>query len=307
MLITIIGCGALGCALGARLVEAGHEVQAFGRKGPHLDSLRERGIVLEPDWTGVERSFPLAAATDDPAELTPSDLFIVLVKTHQTPAIAPARAALKPGGVCLTLQNGLGNAEALAPLFGEENLAVGIAAFGATRLAPGVVDGSSKVATVIAGPWNTTRDMTWVGEVLASGLNSTWVDDPRPAVWNKLCINAMMNPSAALSGMCNGQMVSNPHTLGLLRELFMEAAEAASRAGVDMDREKAFERAVYLVGRDGAVRPSMLQDVDAGRKTETDAISGGVLTQARSEEDFPRTRVVHALMKAIDSRNGFGD
>ncbi|WP_461211384.1 ketopantoate reductase family protein [Desulfocurvus sp. DL9XJH121] len=304
MLITIAGCGALGCSLGAHLIDAGHEIQAFGRKGPHLDALRREGIRLAPDWTGTERTFPLTAASDDPDELSPCDLVIVLVKTHQSAAVAPVRRALKPEGVCLTLQNGLGNAETLAPIFGEDNLAVGIAAFGATRLAPGVVDASTKGSTVIAGPWARARDMSWVGEALTSGLDAQWVDDPRPAVWNKLCINAMMNPTAALTGLPNGKLVADPHGLELLRALFMEAADAAANAGVTIDREAAFGHAIEILTRDATVRPSMLQDLDAGRKTETDAISGGVLRYAKSDADFPRTRTMHALMKTIDARNG---
>ena len=303
MRIIIAGCGALGCSIGARLINAGHEVQAFGRPGAHLDALRENGIVLDPDWTGERRSFALARATHDPAELTPADLVIVLVKTHQSVAIAPVRSALAEGGVCLTLQNGLGNAEALAPLFGEDNLAVGVATYGCVRKAPGVVDVSS-AGGVVAGAWTGARDMAHVAEALGNGLNITWVDDPRPAIWNKLCINAMMNPVAALTGLPVGALLDNPETRALLRSLFDEAAAAAARAGVVIDTQNSWERTVGVLKQYPLVKPSMLQDVEAGRHTETDAISGGVLTQAVSENDFPHTRTVHTLMRGIDARNG---
>lgn len=303
MRIIIAGCGALGCSLGARLIDAGHEVQAFGRPGAHLDALKTTGITLSPDWNGKERIFPLAGASHDPEQMEPADLVIMLAKAHQTAPAAIVRSALADGGVCLTLQNGLGNAEALAPIFGEDNLAVGIATYGSVRTAPGVVDGSSH-GFIIAGPWTGKRDMTNVAQALADGLETTWVDDPRPAVWNKLCINAMMNPTAALTGLPNGELLGNPHTRELMRHLFNEAVQAALYAGVDIDHDEAWARAIQIMERTAQVRPSMLQDVDAGSRTETDAISGGVIAQARSKTDFPHTRTVHALMKAIDARNG---
>ncbi|MBU1001161.1 MAG: 2-dehydropantoate 2-reductase [Proteobacteria bacterium] len=307
MLVTIAGCGALGCSLGARLIDSGLDVQAFGRPGPHLDALHHKGIVLAPDWNGQERSFPLVAASHDPGELKPSELIIVLVKAHQTAAVGPVRRVLKPGGVCLTLQNGLGNAELLAPLFGEENLAAGIATYGSTRKAAGVVDGSSQ-GFILAGPWLPGSSLDWVGTLLANSvLDATWVQDPRPAIWNKLCLNAMMNPVAALTGQPNGELLKNTYTLGLMRALFDEAATAAGRAGVDIDRQTAWDKAIDTIGKTARVRPSMLQDLDHAARTEADAICGGVLSQALSEADFPQTRTVHALLKAIDARNGHSD
>ncbi|BBD08292.1 ketopantoate reductase family protein [Desulfovibrio ferrophilus] len=307
MLITIAGCGALGCSLGARMIASGLDVQAYGRPGSHLEALAKDGIILAPDWQGKRQTFPLLAASNSPSKLQPTELIIVLVKAHQTAAIAPIREILKPDGVCLTLQNGLGNAETLAPLFGQENLAAGIATYGSTRKAPGVVDGSSQ-GFIIAGPWLPGNAMNWVGELLAdSGLNSTWVKDPRPAIWNKLCLNAMMNPVAALTGQPNGKLLENDHCMTLMRALFDEAATAADRAGVMIDRQAAWDKGIDTIKKTAKVRPSMLQDLDHGARTETDAISGGVLAQAQSESDFPQTRAVHAQVKAIDARNGHAD
>ncbi|WP_461211383.1 ketopantoate reductase family protein [Desulfocurvus sp. DL9XJH121] len=308
MLITIVGCGALGCLLGARLMDAGHRIQALGRKGPHLDALRGTGIRLTPDWTGTERTFPLAAASHEPSDLEPADLLMVLVKTYQNRTLGPLRQALRPDGVCLTLQNGLGNAEALAPIFGEDNLAAGVAAINATRLGPGVVNGSSPSTLIFAGPWTGARDMDWVGEILASAFNATWMRDPRPAIWRKLCINAMLNPTAALTGMTTDALADSPDARPLLHALFNEAAQAAVNAGVAIDGlEDTFEETMARARTQAGNRVSMLQDVMSGSRTEIETISGAVLRHAVSDGDFPHTRTVYSLIKTIDAKNGFTD
>ena len=125
MLVTIAGCGSLGCLLAARLCAGGATVQVFQRAGPHLDALRRDGITIENDRGGATTVTPVARAADRVAELEPSELVIVLVKAYDTASLAPLRPLLTPDAVVLTLQNGLGNGESLAKLFGAPRIAVG--------------------------------------------------------------------------------------------------------------------------------------------------------------------------------------
>jgi 2-dehydropantoate 2-reductase len=300
MLVTMAGCGALGSLLAARLIEGGVPVQAFQRAGAQLEALRRDGITIEADRTGTTRQFRLAAASHNPAELEPSELIIVLVKAYSTDGVHPVRGVLAPEGAVLSLQNGLGNVERLVPIFGEAKVAAGVATYGAYRVSPGVIRwGGDGFITI--GPWRQGLDLSWIRDVLLdAGLSVSYVDDPGPAIWKKLAINAMVNTTAALTRMRNREVLASPMALELMRKLGQETVVAAGRAGVDLDFEALWAMHLDNLERTAANKPSMLQDVEAGRQTEIEAISGGVLQYARDEKEFPYTRSVYALLKAID-------
>jgi 2-dehydropantoate 2-reductase len=305
MIVTMAGCGALGSLIAARLIEGGVQVQAFQRGGTQLKALRESGITIEADRTGTTRNFRLAAASDDPADLVPSRLIIVLVKSYSTEGVYPVKDILEREGVVLSLQNGLGNPEKLARLFGEARVAAGVATYGAYRLSPGVIHWGGD-GWVLWGPWKRGVEMAWVGDLLTTaGLNATYVEDPRPAIWRKLFINAMVNTTAALTGMKNSKLLASPMALEMMRKLGQETVTAAIRAGVQLDFEDLWAMHLENLERTAANKPSMLQDVEAGRQTEIDAISGGVLRYALDEQEFPYTRSVYALLKAIDVQRGY--
>lgn len=305
MIVTIAGCGALGSLLAARLVEGGVQVQAYQRSGAQLDALRQRGITVEADRTGSTRTFRLAAASDDPLALEPSGLVIVLVKAYQTQSIAPVRAVLAPEGSVLSLQNGLGNLEKLAGIFAPSSLAAGVTTYGAYTVSPGTIHWGGD-GHVTLGPWQRGLEMSWIADLLRdAGLNATYTDDARPAIWRKLAINAMVNTTAALTRMGNGELLANLAALALMRKLGQEAAAAASRDGVVLDFEELWAMHLDNLERTAENRPSMLQDVEAGRQTEIEAISGGVLAYARDDEEFPYTRAVYALLRAIDLQRGY--
>lgn len=305
MIVTMAGCGALGSLLAARLIEGGVQVQAFQRKGLQLEALKENGITIEGDRTGTTRSFKLSAVSDDPSGLRLSSLIIVLVKAYGTQGTYPVQRILEETGVVLTLQNGLGNPEKLVRMFGEERVGAGVATYGAYTIGPGVI-GWGGDGNITFGPWKKGKDMLWVRDLLnEGGLKVTYVEDPRPAIWWKLTINAMVNTTSALTRMKNGEMLRNPMALEVMRRLGKEAVVAAGRAGVALDFDEIWSKNVENLERTAANKPSMLQDIEARRQTEIDAITGGALKYSRDDEEFPYTRSVYALLKAIDIHRGY--
>jgi 2-dehydropantoate 2-reductase len=130
------------------------------------------------------------------------------------------------------------------------------------------------------------------------------VEDPRPAIWRKLAINAMVNTTAALTGMRNGELRQSPWVRELMAALGREALLAASRDGVDLDFDQIWSFNLKNLENSVHTKASMLQDVQAGRQTEIEAISGGVLRHALNDGEFPYTRAVYALLKAIEAHNG---
>lgn len=303
MLVTIAGCGALGSLIAARLLEAGHPVQGYQRPGPQLQALRAEGLTLAEDRDGGTRRYRFKTVTAEAGELSPSRLIIVLVKAYDTASLAPLKGLLTEDGLVLSLQNGLGNAEVLAELFGAERVAAGVATYGAFRTAPGVVNWGGE-GFITLGPWRPGGGCSWIANLLqGAGLNATAVDDPRPAIWQKLVINAMLNPVTALTGLRNGEARAIPATLELMRQLGRETVAAAARDGILLDFDALWEQMQTNLERTAVNRTSMLQDVSAGRRTENEYISGGVLRFSTHDEEFPCTRTIYRLLQAIDCNN----
>jgi 2-dehydropantoate 2-reductase len=298
-IVTIVGCGALGSLLAVRLIENGLTVQVFQRDGDQLAALRQPGITIEGDGPLSPRNVALDTVSADPSQMARSRLVIVLVKSYNTSSLEPVRKFLADDGVVLTLQNGLGNSETLADFFGSGRVAAGVATYGAFRTAPGTIawGGDGQVSF---GPWDSRQDHSWIARWLTKGsLNVAYQSDPRPALWRKLIMNAMVNPVTALTRMRNGQMLESPWTIELMQGLGNEAVTAAARAGIELDFDQAWETLQENLRLTGANRNSMLQDIEAGRRTEIDAILGSILRYATNDADFPVTRTVYQLIKAI--------
>ena len=305
MQVIVAGCGALGSVCAAGLIRGGVEVQVYQRHGATLDALRQQGGVkiVESDGQAPEL-IPVTRISDKAEELELADLIIVLVKAYSTEELKPLGSRLREHGVVLTLQNGLGNAEVLAEIFGDNRVAAGVATYGAFRLSPGTVQAAGS-GLITLGPWKAADEMggmQWVADTLRSaGFSADYVSDPRPYIWRKLAINAMVNTTAALTRAKNGLLRQDDQILGLMRRLGEETVEAAHRAGVRVDFDDLWKFHMENLQKTGSNRASMLQDVEAKRLTEIDAISGTVLRYAQNGNEFPYTRAVYSLIKGIDA------
>ncbi len=300
--VIIAGCGALGSVFGAGLINSGVELQVYQRRGATFDALKEQGgIKLVTTEGQAPELFPFSRISDDPGELEQADLILVLVKAYSTGELEVLKRSLRQGGAVLSLQNGMGNAEILAEFFGQERVAAGVATYGAYTLSPGTVQAAGP-GIVSLGPWSYGSDFSWITEVLQrAGFQTEYVDDPRPYLWRKLAVNAMVNTVAALCRVKNGMLRENRYTLRLMRHLGEETVEAARRAGVVVDFDKLWQFFMENLRKTAGNRPSMLQDVESGRQTEIDGISGAVLKYAEADDDFPYTRAIYSLIKGIDT------
>ncbi|MEA3508587.1 MAG: 2-dehydropantoate 2-reductase, partial [Synergistota bacterium] len=231
-----------------------------------------------------------------------ANLVIVTVKSYDTETAAgTALELLEKDGIVLTLQNGLGNAEVLSAVLGPQRVAAGVTTFGGYRKAPGNVvwGGEGKV---VFGPWGGSVDLEPVRTLFEkSRMNPVLLDDPRPAIWGKIVINAAVNPAAALSRLCNGALIANDQSRELMKNVAWEAVRAAGISGVDIDPEASWRNLVETLQRTAANRPSMLQDVEAGRKTEIESILAPILKAGETEgEAFPFTRALYSLLCAVE-------
>lgn len=304
MMITIAGCGALGSIFASKLLDGGYQVQAYQRQGATLDALKT-GLTIESEDRSSSRKYQLAAVSDSVQNLEATELIIVLVKSFSTAEVAPLKGILKEGGIVLTLQNGLGNAEILSSIFGEEKIAAGTAHWGAIKRAPGIVQEAGG-ALIVLGPWCAGKDMTRVADILkGAAFKVKYVEDPRPFIWKKLTINNMVNTCAALTGLNNEGLLSSSLILELMKEIGEETVEAAFRAGIDLDMEELWTTFLDNIRKTSTNIPSMLQDNLAERRMEVETIPGGVLKYSHNDKEFPYTRAMYAMLKTLNTHRGY--
>ncbi len=209
----------------------------------------------------------------------PVDAAIVTTKTPGTAWAAEIAAKiLARDGVGITIQNGLGNYETLVEYLGAERAAVGVIYVGAELVkgelratGPGKVELGRPAAVA-----SRARLDELAGLLGAGGMDVTVVDDPWPAVWRKVVTNAAVNPLTALIGRTNADLLADAPASRVADSLAREVARVATASGVRIAEDEAVKQWRTMAALTGANRSSMLQDVEAGRPTEIDAISGAV-------------------------------
>lgn len=299
--IAVIGPGAIGSLFAAYLARAGYPVTLFGRSPEGGLTPHERVVVEEASEEVVwQAALETPAPADWPGRF---GLVWVCVKAYATAAVAPLAAdLLAAGGLVVTVQNGLGNAETLAEAAGAERVLVGTTGQGAIRLGPG------RARHTGAGPTRLGRfqgDPQPAREVVAlldaAGLPAELAPDWRQVVWSKLVVNAALNPVAALTRRRNGEVLAHESATRLVERLAGETVAAARASGVALDPVAALEELRRVAAATARNLNSMLQDVLAGRPTEIEAISGAVLRVAAEHGlDLPATAAVYALVRALE-------
>jgi 2-dehydropantoate 2-reductase len=298
MRIAIMGAGAMGSLFGAHLAEAGHDVLLVDVAAPVVAAIAADGVRVA---SGGEERAVRVRVTADPAGEPPAEVVLVLVKTYDTAAAAElARPLVGPGTRVATLQNGVGSAEVLAEAFGAERVHAGVTYQGATVLAPGCIRHHMRGDTFLGAAAG------GLAAALTDGGQPTVAADPvSPRIWKKVVNNCMGNCTAALTGMGAAQMAADDGILALQRAIAVEAVEVAAALGHALDLEDCVETNTAILRTSGDGRPSMLQDVDAGRRTEIDTLNGAVVRHADALGiDVPVNRAVTALVQGWERARG---
>lgn len=300
MKIAVIGAGAMGCLFGGRLARAGHDVVLVDVFQPQIDALNEHGLLLDDD-DGSSRIRIQAARA---AELSGMhELLIFFTKAMHTAAAArDSKHLFGPESWALTAQNGIGNDDVIAAHLGRERLAVGMTNYSAD------LTGLGQVATQGFGEiriWAAERPSSRVPEI-ATCLNGAGLAcraDPkvRTAIWEKVTFNAAMNAVAALTRLPVGGLADSPDARHLLARIVEETSAVARAAGhaIDPVQVRAVIDAAFAAHRQH--KPSMLQDILAGRPTEIDAINGAIVLQGRARGvPTPYNDALASLVRIIE-------
>ena len=244
------------------------------------------------------------------ADERPVDAAVVTTKTPGTSWAADIAAKLlMPNGVALTIQNGLGNFETLVAAVGRERASVGVIYVGA-QLVDGALraTGPGKVELGRPAGQGPRASLDALTKLLkAGGMDVTVVDDPWPSVWRKVVTNAAVNPLSALIRKTNAELLADAPTSRVADGIAREVARVATAAGVPISDDDAVKQWRAMAALTGANRSSMLQDVEAGRATEIDAINGAVFREGEKRGVIaPLNQAMTLLVGSIGIGNPAG-
>jgi 2-dehydropantoate 2-reductase len=293
MKICIFGAGAIGGYMGAKLAEAGADVSLVAR-GPHLAAMKANGLTLIED--GVSKTLPVTVS-ENPADLGPQDYVIVTLKAHSVPPVVDKMKPLI--GENTTIVSGVngvpwwyfhkvgGDLEGtrLASVdpgnaqwdgFGPDRVLGCVVYPAAEVIEPGVIKHIEGNRFSLGEPSGekSERAMQLSKALSAAGLKAPVRPKIRDEIWVKLWGNLSFNPISALTHATLDVLCTDPGTRDVARNMMLEAQAIAEKLGVkfpiDVDRR-------IQGGADvGAHRTSMLQDLDANRPMEIDALVGSV-------------------------------
>lgn len=294
--ILIVGTGALASLFAARLAQAGNSVTMLGTWKEGLTAVRTNGIRFI-DSNDRETQFNIRVI-DDPRDVKGVKHALVLVKAWQTErAAAQLRECLVADGLAVTLQNGLGNREALIQSLGLDRVALGVTTTGATLLGPGLVKAGGE------GPISIERHPVLgplVEALESADFQVHIVDDARALIWGKLVINSAINPLTALLRVKNGELLERPSARQIMGQLARETAQVAGAENVALPFSDPAAAAEDVARKTAANQSSMLQDVLRGAPTEIDAICGAIVKTAQKHGlEVPANLACWQLVKAL--------
>ena len=299
--IAIIGTGAVGAYYGGRLAQHGHDVH-FLLRGDYR-------AVKKNGWTirSCDGDFSLPSesvhAYDDPARMPRADLVIVTLKTTANDQFQPLIAPLiKEGTAILTLQNGLGNEERLAKLFGPQRILGGMAFVCINRIQAGVVhhiaEGMITLGEFNAAAGQRARDLAAMFH--QSQIRCRLLDDLRYGRWEKLVWNVPFNGLSAVLNQTTDLLLASPEGESLVRSLMEEVITGARAVGADLPGSLIDAKIQQTKGM-GAYKTSMHLDMLSGRPMEVEAIFGYPVRAAQQAgAAVPRLEMLYRMLRLRD-------
>ena len=322
MKICIVGAGAIGGYMGAKFAQAGAQVTLIAR-GAHLQAIQEKGLTLR-HIDGTVEVIQNVVATEDIKAAGLQDVVIVALKAQSVPSVATFLPALYgEEAMVVTAQNGIpwwyfrelaspyadyrihsvdpdGIVEANIPV----DRAIGCVVYPAAEIvAPGIIqhiEGDRFILGELDG--SKTERIQKLSQLFnSSGLKSRIRSEIRNELWVKLWGNLAFNPISALTRCTLEQICQYPPTRELAKNMMLEAQTIAEKLGVDFGIS--LEKRIAGAESVGAHKTSMLQDIEAHRPTEVDAIVGSVVELGRlTETPTPHIDAIYASVKLLERR-----
>jgi 2-dehydropantoate 2-reductase len=311
MRVAIVGAGAIGGLLGAHLSRSGEDVVLIAR-GPHLAAMRSRGVTVR---SGGAEFNARPECTDDMGAIAHAEVVFLTLKAHSIPAVAEAIGSSLAERACLVgAQNGIPwwyfedrHLESVDPggiiarNIPYRKVVACIAYPAAHVVEPGVIEHLEGTRFTLGEPDGSKSERVQAisAMLVKAGFKAPVQQRIRNEIWLKLLGNATLNPLSALTRASLADIVNSPITGDLVRTL-MEEVDAVARA-VGAEVPLTIEKRMAGAAATGEHKTSMLQDVEAGRPLEVDALVGAVVELARGGGvPVPALDVVYRLVKLLD-------
>ena len=296
--VAVVGSGAIGLYYGGRLAAAGEDVRFLVRSD--FDAISRDGLKVESAHGDFE--LPEVKVYRTPQEIGPVDLVLIGLKTFANSSFAELVGPLIGAGTqILTLQNGLGNEEALAELFGRDRILGGVAFLCSNRGTPGEVHhlGAGRVVLGEYHRCDRERLNRVVSLFVNAGVECRATDDLKRSRWEKLVWNIPFNGLCALLQQPVNLLLAQPACRRLVHELMLEVIAAANAQGISKPIPNEFAASMLeFTDNMGEYRPSMQIDRAEGRPLEIAAIFRAPLKLGRSQSiEMPRTEMLATLLE----------
>ena len=297
MRITIVGAGAMGGSYGGLLAVAGHEVSLIDAWPEHVDAINRDG--LQVDGVLGDHRVRVAAATE-PGAGASADAVIVFVDANNTEkAAAIAVNLLGTDGFAITFQNGIGNVEKLQVVLGKDRVLGGSSMCSAATRGPGHVCLTHMGLTSVGETDGSASERAYamVDALSGAGFEAEIEPNVMGLIWQKFVVNCSVNAISATTGLRGGEIVRLPE-LDAFQDRILDEVMAVTRAKqIELPSPEIVAK-IKTSCHYKFNKPSMMQHVEAGRRTEIDALNGALLREAEALGlKLPYNEALVALLK----------
>ncbi|MFZ0613290.1 MAG: 2-dehydropantoate 2-reductase [Desulfobacterales bacterium] len=301
----VVGAGPVGCIVAAFLARKGHNVTLCDVVPELIEPALKPGIVIE-GAENLQQSVSRVTTSIDDLGADPPDVIFITVKANANALIASAIEGFHREGLyVVSWQNGIDTERVFADILGEKSVMRAVVNYGCGLMAPGHVRmpfhhpphylqeldaQSAPVARGIA------------GALSDCGLSTAHTGQIISMVWRKAILNACMNPVCAVTGLTMVQAMNDPIVFPIVDALVKECVKVARANEIELGWNF-YPNAIDYMGKAGAHKPSMLMDIEAGRRTEVDFINGKFVDYGRQAGvETPFNTTLLALVKGLESK-----
>jgi 2-dehydropantoate 2-reductase len=306
MKICVIGAGAMGSAYGGLLARAGHDVTLVDTWAEHIAAIRSSGLRLGGVMGDLE--IKVNAQPTAPSGLNADVAMIWTDSNHTREAAKSARAALADEGYAITLQNGVGNVETLVEMLGEKRVAGGSSMASAAIRGPGQAVlthmGETTIGELAGGAsrCDASRIERMRAALAGAGFDVRVHPDILSVIWTKFALNCAINALSAATGLRAGEFARLPAT-DRLQDLLLDEILAVTQAKGITLTDPNLRASVKAQCWKKYNRPSMMQHLESGRRTEIDALNARLVEEGRRlDVPTPYNDALVCLLKGIEHK-----
>ena len=298
MSFLVVGPGAMGCLFAARLKTAGNDVTLLDHNKKRARRINEQGVSVN----GVSGKYTVHIPTTAGNVPFSPDFISICVKSNDTRKAGDSvSSSIGPDTIVFTLQNGLGNIETLAKIFGNEKILGGVTSQGSTLLGEGKIRHAGEGETIIGPKGKEEGPAQKLASILnKAGFKTHLTDNVEELIWGKLIINVGINALTAITRLRNGRIPITNGTRNIMEEAVREAVTVAEAKGINLPYKEPLSKAIKVCEATKENVASMLQDVLKERITEVEMINGAIVREGdKLGIPTPVNRTLTNLVKAI--------